>query len=135
MKKRLLITGLLLLLVNWTFLIAQRDYLLTVVSPDKARLVLAVDPTAILIDVRMKMEFRKKHIENAVNLPGKKEMEEFCAKTHNFRPLYIYCTTETRARQAAKLLIDKGFTNVYILEGGLSKWVALNLPTVRGTGH
>ncbi len=119
-------------MVSGARLMAQKDYLLTVVHPDKARLELAVDPTAILIDVRMKMEYRKKHIENAVNLPGKKEMDAFCEKTGNFRPLYVYCTTETRARQAAKLLIDKGFTNVFILEGGLNKWVALNLPTVRG---
>jgi rhodanese-related sulfurtransferase len=105
-----------------------------VVPPDKVRLELAVDPAAILIDVRMKMEYRKRHIENAVNLPGKKDLDDFCAKTGNFRPLYIYCTTETRARQAAKLLIDKGFTNVFILEGGLNKWVSLNLPTVRGKG-
>jgi len=134
MKLRFLISGLVLVMVNCTLLVAQKDSVLTVVHPDKARLELATDPTSILIDVRMKMEFRKKHIEGAVNLPGKKDLDEFCAKTGNYRPLYVYCTTETRARQAAKLLIGNGFTNVFILEGGLSKWVSLNLPTVKGRG-
>ena len=111
---------------------AQKDYLFMVVHPDSMRMALATDRTAILIDVRMKMEYRNRHIENAINLPKKKDLDKFIAATQNFRPVYVHCATETRARQAAKILIDSGFTNVFILEGGMNKWVSLNRPTEKG---
>ena len=132
MRLGIVIAGLLFLAGMGSELRAQKDYVFTVVHPQKMRLELATDRTAILIDVRMKMEYRKRHIEGAINLPRKKDMDKFIATTHDFRPVYVHCTTETRARQAAKLLIDSGFTNVFILEGGLNKWVSLNLPTEKG---
>lgn len=102
------------------------------VDPDRVRLELALDPLAILIDVRMKFEYRKSHIEKAVHLPKKKNLDAFAASTMKHRPLYLYCTTETRARQAAQLLLDHGFERVYVIEGGLNKWKAYNLPVEHG---
>jgi rhodanese-related sulfurtransferase len=98
------------------------------VDPDKVFLEASLDPAVIIIDVRMKMEYRRGHIEKAVHLPGKKDLMEFTARTAASRPLYLYCTTETRSRQAAKLLIEAGFERVFIIEGGLNKWKAYGLP-------
>jgi rhodanese-related sulfurtransferase len=102
------------------------------VDPDKVMLELALDPLAIPVDVRMRFEYRKGHIEKAVHLPGKKDLDEFATKTEKHRPLYVYCTTETRARQAAQLLIDHGFEKVFVIEGGISKWKAYKLPLIKG---
>ena len=102
------------------------------VDPDKVRLELALDPLAILIDVRMKFEYRRSRIEKAVHLPKKKDLDAFAASTPKHRPLYLYCTTETRARQAGQLLLDHGFERVYVIEGGLNKWKAYNLPVEHG---
>jgi rhodanese-related sulfurtransferase len=98
------------------------------VDPDKVQLEAALDPAVIIIDVRMKMEYRRGHIEKAVHLPKKKDLMEFAARTSVSRPLYLYCTTETRSRQAARLLVDSGFERVYVIEGGLNKWKAYRLP-------
>jgi len=102
------------------------------VDPDRVRLELALDPLAILIDVRMKFEYRRSRIEKAVHLPKKKDLDAFAASTMKHRPLYLYCTTETRARQAGKLLIEHGFERVFVIEGGLNKWKAYNLPLEQG---
>jgi rhodanese-related sulfurtransferase len=102
------------------------------VDPDKVRLELAMDPLAILIDVRMKFEFRRSRIGKAVHLPKKKDLDVFASSTLKHRPLYLYCTTETRARQAGELLVAHGFEKVYVIEGGFNKWKAYNLPVERG---
>lgn len=102
------------------------------VDPDQVRLELALEPAAILIDARLKFEHRRRRIENSVNLPNSKSLNEFAAATSKGRPLYVYCTTEPRARQAAALLLGHGFEKVFIIEGGFNKWRAYNLPIVRG---
>lgn len=98
------------------------------VDPDKVRLEAALDPAVIIIDVRMKMEYRSGHIEKAVHLPKKRNLMAFAAKTPLNRPIYVYCTTETRSRQAAKILIETGFERVFIIEGGFNKWKRYGLP-------
>jgi rhodanese-related sulfurtransferase len=102
------------------------------VDPDKVRLELALDPLAMVIDVRLKFEYRKGHIEKAVRLPKKKDLDAFASVTEKYRPLFVYCTTETRARQAAQLLKEQGFERVSVIEGGIAKWKAYNLPLVKG---
>jgi len=103
----------------------------TAVDPDRVRLEVSLDPASIIVDVRMKFEYRSGHIEKAVNLPKRKELDRFIAATPKHRPLYVYCQTETRARQAAELLNEAGFENVFIIEGGIQKWKAYNLPVVK----
>jgi len=105
---------------------------ITAVDPDKVRLELAMDPAAILIDARMKFEHRRRRIPESVNLPNSMILNEFAASTSKGRPLYVYCTTEPRARQAAVLLKKHGFDKVFIIEGGFNKWRAYNLPVVKG---
>jgi len=102
------------------------------VDPDQVRLELALEPAAILIDARLKFEHRRRRIEKSVNLPNSKSLNEFAAATSKGRPLYVYCTTEPRARQAAALLLGHGFEKVFIIEGGFNKWCAYNLPIITG---
>ncbi|MFO7575781.1 MAG: rhodanese-like domain-containing protein [Bacteroidales bacterium] len=102
------------------------------VDPDQVRLELALEPAAILIDARLRFEHRRRRIENSVNLPDSKTLNEFATTTSKGRPLYVYCTTEPRARQAAELLLGHGFEKVFIIEGGFNKWRAYNLPIVKG---
>jgi rhodanese-related sulfurtransferase len=76
-----------------------------------------------LIDVRTAREFRKSHISGAMN---------FSLLAFHFRrdvdtlsrniPVFIYCQTCHRSPLAARKLKRKGFTRVYDLEEGFSKW-------------
>jgi rhodanese-related sulfurtransferase len=43
------------------------------------------------------------------------------------RPVLVYCKAGGRSAQAAKLLVAKGFSAVYDLEGGITAW--------KGGGH
>jgi rhodanese-related sulfurtransferase len=129
MRAGIIITA---LLVSFLSASGQVVDSIKVVDPDKLMLELAVDPTTVLIDVRMPMEFRKGRIEKAVNIPSRQELNLFASAKPASIPIYLYCTTETRSRQAARYLIEKGFTNVSVLEGGLKKWKSYNLPIVKG---
>ena len=36
--------------------------------------------------------------------------------------IILYCASGTRSAQAAKTLVDLGYTNIYSLDGGLINW-------------
>lgn len=80
---------------------------------------LSQTPGALVIDVRTGMEYRKSHIENAVNASylsfafGKK-VEDFPRN----QTVFIYCETAHRSPFAAKKLHKMGFERIIDLEGG-----------------
>jgi rhodanese-related sulfurtransferase len=76
-------------------------------------------PDALIIDVRTGMEYRKNHLDKAVNASylsfafGKK-MEGFARN----QPVFIYCETAHRSPYAAKKLHKMGFERIIDLQGG-----------------
>ena len=92
------------------------------VTFDEARQVLAANPDGIILDVRPVEEFEKKHIPHAKSIP----IEELRAKNFSALPdknqtILIYCWMGKLAEDAAKILVDNGYKNVYEM-GGLSDW-------------
>ena len=80
------------------------------------------NPDAILLDVRTVDEFEKKHLPKAKSVP----LEEFQDGNFSSLPdknatILIYCWTGRRAQDAAQILVDKGYKNVYEL-GGMVDW-------------
>jgi rhodanese-related sulfurtransferase len=72
-----------------------------------------------LIDVRTRMEFKKAHLEGAMNnsyiRPG------FGRRIRDLdpsKPVFLYCETAHRSPYAARKLFKKGFDQIYDLEGG-----------------
>jgi rhodanese-related sulfurtransferase len=117
-------------------LIAQKEVVeesvIPAADPFNVSLESALDPAIIIVDVRLPMEYRRGHIERAVSVPKRNELDIFAEKTEKSRQLYLYCTTETRSRQVAKILIEKGFTRVAVIKGGIKNWKANRLPVVKG---
>ncbi|WP_228617871.1 rhodanese-like domain-containing protein [Exiguobacterium sp.] len=74
-----------------------------------------------LIDVREVDEYEGGHIEGAVNAPLStlNETELPYAKDE---PLYIICRSGNRSAQAASLLNDRGYTEIYDVTGGMIAW-------------
>ena len=73
-----------------------------------------------LIDVRTPSEFEEGHIEGAKNIDffsGKFNVE--FDKLDKEQPVYIYCKSGNRSRQTANKLAEKGFKEIYDLEGGI----------------
>jgi len=64
---------------------------------------------AMMLDVRSKKEYNKKHIEGAVNIPI-----AYLDKMYNQLPrdkeIVVYCRTGSRSAIAARLLREQGWT-------------------------
>jgi len=42
------------------------------------------------------------------------------------------CRSGNRAKQAAEKLTSKGFTDIHVIEGGMTAWAGANLPVIKG---
>lgn len=82
----------------------------------------------LFIDVREKSEFDKEHIADSKHIPVSQLSEKSTAFTDKQQPLVLVCASGHRAKTAAKELKKTGFTDVYVLTGGLNSWKEAKLP-------
>lgn len=77
---------------------------------------------AVLLDVRMKSEYLKGHIEGSILLTLD-EIETAVADVipDQDRAIIVYCRSGNRSSTAAKTLIKLGYKNVYDL-GSINNW-------------
>lgn len=88
----------------------------------------------MVIDVREESEYKKGHIENALNLPfGKFDEHIKTLAPYKQTPLIITCQSGTRSAQACKKLCKEGFTQVLNLQGGMLAWEDSKLPIRSGS--
>ena len=74
-------------------------------------------PDALLLDVRTPEEYRSGHIPGSQNVPLQIiDNVSGIAADHN-TPLFVYCHSGARSRQAAGLLTKAGYTHVTNLGG------------------
>jgi thioredoxin 1 len=87
--------------------------------------------TAMLVDVREPFEFRGRRIKDAVNMPSSGDLD-FAADTidKNYA-MFFYCTTDYRSKRVAEIFVEKGFTKVYSLDGGIVAWKKDGFPVIR----
>src|SRR5213595_1387462 len=74
-----------------------------------------------LIDVREPFEHETGRIDGA-NLIPLGEISERLDELSGERPIVVHCHTGKRSAQAVRLLQQRGFANVYNLEGGIDGW-------------
>jgi len=92
------------------------------------------DPSLIL-DVREPFEFRGKRIREAINIPSAREMNALTDTLPGDYSIFLYCTTGYRSKRAAENLYEKGYRDLFNLEGGLAAWKKEDMPVVKGTGR
>lgn len=83
-----------------------------------------------LVDVRTPPEYAQGHLPKATNMDFRDPV--FVQKIETLdknKPVFVYCLSGGRSGQAAKLLAEKGFKEVYDMQGGYLKWSAANLPS------
>ena len=83
-----------------------------------------------LIDVRTYDEFALGHIPNSINIDFNNfdEFMENIDLIDKNKATYIYCLSGGRSSKAYAYLSEKGFTNLYELEGGIMSWRKNNFP-------
>lgn len=74
-----------------------------------------------LIDVREVEEYEGGHIEGAVNAPLS-SLNAIELPHVKDEPIYIICRSGNRSAQAAQILSDRGYTEVYDVTGGMIAW-------------
>ena len=100
-----------------------------------AELGLLVDqhPSTRVLDVRTPGEFEAEHIAGAYNVPLdtlEEHGQEIRASVTS--PVVLVCRSGQRARRAEAALKAAGMSNLHVLEGGMSAWVAAGQPVRRG---
>lgn len=74
-------------------------------------------PGAVLLDVRTPQEYREGRIPGGQNVPLQAiDKVETVVKNKN-TPLFVYCHSGARSRQAADMLQRMGYTNVTNIGG------------------
>ncbi len=82
-----------------------------------------------IIDVREPSEYKKGHIEDAINIPVAKFDDEISTLENlKNRTIIVVCQSGTRSSSACKTLIKEGFEKVFNISGGMQSWEDSKLP-------
>ena len=76
---------------------------------------------AVLLDVRTPDEYRQGHIPGSKNVPLQSISKVAGMIDNKSTPIFIYCLSGARSRQAAAILKQMGYTNVKNI-GGISAY-------------
>lgn len=83
----------------------------------------------LILDVRTPEEYREGHIKGSVLIPVQELEREYTKISDYFqKPVLIYCRSGNRSVTASKILISKGFHDLYHMKGGIKDWVRHQLP-------
>ena len=75
----------------------------------------------IIVDVRTQAEYDEGYIPNAILIPNESIEGEPMELVDKDATILVYCRSGNRSAQAAKKLVDLGYTNVYDF-GGIIDW-------------
>jgi rhodanese-related sulfurtransferase len=135
-KKTKLLIFILILSVSVITLFSQKAFYeeakkhVVQIAPEKAKKML--DEGGIsLFDVRSEKEYLSGTIEDSVNIPWKKIVEEITKYVKDKeQKIIVFCYSGGRATMAAYKLMKAGYKNVLNIEGGITAWKEGKLPVV-----
>ena len=80
---------------------------------------------AVIIDVRTPMEYNEGHIKNSELIDiSDRDFESQIEKLDKNKAYYVYCRSGGRSSSASQIMIEKGFSKVFNLQGGMIAWLA-----------
>lgn len=92
------------------------------------------DRRAVFLDARSKEQYRKGHIEGAINLPWEdfdRNVARVMADIPQDAIIVVYCDGEgcSLSRELATALLAQGYDRMHVLVDGWKLWQQYNLPT------
>lgn len=90
------------------------------IKPEAAAELIATRAPA-LVDVRDAASYAAARIAGACHLDNQ-SVQAFVDATEKTVPVLVYCYHGNSSQSAAAWLIEKGFTEVYSLDGGFEYW-------------
>src|SRR5208283_1016801 len=119
------------LLVSPLYVLTQDSNIL--ISPSDAHKLLQGDSTIVVLDVRTPAEFSSEtgHLAHALLLPVQ-ELEQRVDELQKYQQklIIVYCRSGHRSTAATEILQKHGY-NVRNMEGGITRWIAEELPVVK----
>ena len=87
----------------------------------------------VVLDVRTPSEYEREHLEGAVNLDNNAGIfRERASRLDRDQTYLVYCQSGTRSAHAADVMVELGFSSVYNMKGGITRWKGAGFPVVRG---
>ena len=95
-------------------------------SDELAKRIIDGDPTLFMVDVRSEEEFNDYSIPGAVNIPLAQVLDDDRAGQLDQQVLDVvfFSNDDFDAEQAWALCKRQGYSNLYVLDGGLNQWFA-----------
>ncbi len=89
------------------------------------------NPDFIILDVRTREEFNSGHIAGAMLIDiYSPDFKTEVSELDRDKKYLVYCRTARRSADAAKIMQEMGFREVYDMAGGIVRWTASGCPTV-----
>lgn len=82
----------------------------------------------VILGVRTPDEFDEGHIKGAILIPVL-ELDNRLDELPKDKPVITYCRSGIRSRNAANILVENGFKQVYDM-GGILEWISKGYPVV-----
>jgi len=115
------ITALLLIvMMSMTFNAFAQDELKRVTTAEAEAMIENGD--IIIIDVRDAVRYGNGHIKGAINIPRTTDVSVYEAKLKKDDKVLLVCGAGVSSRIVGEMLIEKGFTNVTDILGGMMDW-------------
>ena len=91
------------------------------VTSEQVKALIEINPSLVVVDVRTEAEYNDEHLEGAINIPLD-ELEQRLSELNPNDKILVYCRTGNRSTQAAEILVEKGFSGLYHMHGGIVAW-------------
>lgn len=85
----------------------------------------------VVLDVRTKAEYNESHIDGVIHHDYyAKDHADFLKTLDKNKTYLLYCRTQVRSGATAEMMKDMGFKKIYWMNGGMTKWLRENRPSV-----
>jgi phage shock protein E len=92
------------------------------ISADQAHELLERDSKAVVVDVRTLREYGVRRLAGARLVPFEELEKRYQEIPEDAGKVLIYCASGERSRLACDFLSRKGYTNLYLVLGGIQSW-------------